>query len=114
MRGAMSLYLMADFSPKYFINDFKVNTSNRQNVHLKDNIILISKSLCSDLRPDEIKSILVTYNLMDQYGSELPQIATFELTNTQKGPEIFSSITHQSFINDNAFCFDLIPHVVSI
>lgn len=105
----MSIHSQAACSSIYSIGELRVATGETDGISLDGQFLHISETLCSDLRCNEVKNILVTYKLIGRYGSEIPKTALFLLSNTHNGPVISSPMNDQSFMQNGGVHFDLVP-----
>ena len=109
----MSLSASARVSSDFSIHNIRLASGPVKGISFDDNIVRISKALCTNLARGDVKSILLTYSLVGRYGSEIPKTAVFNLSKTKDGPVISSHIlrealSNEALSNNGAVCFDLL------
>ena len=105
----MSLHSGTEISSEYSIDHIKLASGPPQGVSFEGSVVRISETVCAEIAEGDIESILVTYSMVGQYGSEIPKTAVFSLSTTRDGFTVSSHSDHEATVNNGDFCFDLTP-----
>lgn len=103
----MLLHEQADFCSEFYIDDIRLASGPPEGVSFEGTVVKISQSLYSDSSFGEPETILITYSVAGLFGMEMPKTAIFNLSKTEDGPAISSSLAHAPFIKNGMVCFDL-------
>lgn len=109
LRGRDFLHSRATDGSQYYVSDFNVASGNINGIFFENGFVHICESLYSNLKPNEIQDILVTYKLQGPHGSVIPQTTLFRLSGHQEGPTVSNLFGVKPVKMGSTFYFDLIP-----
>lgn len=105
----MFLHSKAIDRSQYYVSDFNVASGNINGIFFENGFVHICKSLYSNLKPNEVQDILVTYKLQGPHGFVIPQTTVFRLSGNKEGPTVSNLFGVKPVMKGSSFCFDLIP-----